>query len=101
RLVAGADTRARIAVEILVEGDAVAPVRVTLHVLVGAEHRPAAVRVAQEDARQAPRVLGWDLPEGQALARAGGTLDQEVVAVVVVELLQRLDQQVVDWEPDR
>ena len=40
-------------------------------------------------------------PERHAAARAGRALDLEVVAVVVVELLQRLDQQVVDREPDR
>ena len=34
-------------------------------------------------------------------AGAGGAFDLEIVAVVVMELLQRLDDQVVDREPDR
>ena len=42
-----------------------------------------------------------DLVQRQILARAGRALDREVVAVVVVELLERLDDQVVDREPDR
>ena len=35
------------------------------------------------------------------IARAGGALDFEIVAQVVVELLQRLDQQIIHRKPDR
>ena len=51
--------------------------------------RPSAV--AQEQARQPAGQLVGDLVEGEELARPGRALDLEVVAVVVVELLQRFD----------
>ena len=54
--------------------------------------------LAQEDRRQPPRQLGRDLPQGHHLPRAGRALHLEVVAEVVVELLERLDQQVVERE---
>ena len=45
--------------------------------------------------------LVGDLLDRDEAARAGRALDLEVVAVVVMELLQRLDDQEVDREPDR
>ena len=50
--------------------------------------RPSAS--AQEDAGQAPRELGGDLATASASGPTGRALDLEVVAEVVVELLQRL-----------
>src|SRR5947209_15001560 len=65
RLVARADAGAVVAVEVLVEQNHVAPVRVALELLRVAVDRPAAVPAAQEDPREAPRELGGHLPEGQ------------------------------------
>ena len=72
-------------------GHVVAPVRVVLEQLDVAEDRPSTVSVAQEDALQAARDVGRDLPQRQLLARARRRFDQKIVAVVVVELLERLD----------
>ena len=52
---AGADPGAGVAVEVFVEGDVVAPVRVALEGLLRAEDRPAAGGVAREDGDQALR----------------------------------------------
>jgi hypothetical protein len=46
---AGADAGAVVAVEVLVEEEEVAPVRILLELADPAVHRPAAVLVAQED----------------------------------------------------
>ena len=45
----GADTSAIVAVEILIEQQAVAPVSIALELLGAAEHRPPAGLIAQED----------------------------------------------------
>src|SRR5437867_5780653 len=88
RLVARADAGAVVAVEVLIEQNQVAPVRVALELLRGAEDRPAAVFAAQEDPREAPRDLGGHLPEGQPRAGAGRALDPHAVAIEVMELLE-------------
>src|SRR4051794_6631641 len=90
-LVARAQARTVVAVEVLVEEQMVAPVRVDLDFLRPAEDRPPALLVAQEDADQPPGELVGDLIEAEELARAGRALHPEIVAVVVVELLDRLD----------
>src|SRR5690242_11310054 len=100
-LVGGAEALAGVAVEVLVEEDQVAPVRVGLELLAGAEDGAAAIGAAQEDVAEPPRELGGDLPEGVRLARAGRELDRECLAQEEVELLQRLDEEEVDREPDR
>src|SRR5688572_381322 len=53
RLVAGAQARAVVAVEILVEEEVVAPVRVLLERLRAAVDRPSPCLVLEEDAREA------------------------------------------------
>src|SRR6267142_3925499 len=99
RLVAGADAGALIAVKILVEEEKVAPVWIDLERPDGAVHGAPAVAAAQEQADEPARQLARDVPEVEQAVRAGRALDLEVVAVEVVELLQRLDQQVVQREP--
>ena len=51
-LMAGAEPRAVVAVEVFVEQDVVAPVGIGLELLRAAVHRPPAVLVAQEDPRE-------------------------------------------------
>src|SRR6266540_6872214 len=100
-LVAGADAGPAVAVEVLVEQDQVAPVGIALEQLEGAVDRPASVTAAQEDAGEAPRQLGRDLPQRHRLPRARGELDLELALEEVIEALERLDQQEVHGEPDR
>src|SRR5262249_17471656 len=101
RLVARTNTRSVVAVEVFVEEDQVAPVLVGLELLRATADGAAAVLVAQEDVVQAAGDLAGGLPERRGPAGAGGEFDAEVVAGEVVELLQRLDEQEVDGEPDR
>ena len=77
------------------------PVLILLEFVDVAVHGTPAVVVAGEDAAHAARQLGRNLPQCQILARTRGALHLEVVAQVVVEALQRLDQQEVHREPDR
>ena len=61
-LMAGAYARAVIAVEILVEGNQVAPVWIILKLLGAAEDRPPAILVARKDPGQSLRNIARDLP---------------------------------------
>src|SRR5262245_37592528 len=100
-LMAGAEAGAVVAVEVFVEPDEIPPVRVGLKLGDAAVHRPSPIRSAQEDARQASREIGRDVPQGRARTRSGRVLDPQAGTVEVVELLKGLDQQVVDGKPDR
>jgi hypothetical protein len=95
---AGTDASARIAVEVLVEQQVLAPVRVGLKGLVRAEDWASPVLSTQEDVRQPARELICDLPGGEFLARAGGTFHQEIFVIIMVELLERFDQVASDCE---
>src|SRR5437660_4863764 len=97
---AGADSLAGVAVEVFVEGDGVAPVRVGLEFFKVAEDGALAVGAAQEDASEAAGDFGGDFPKVHHLARACRALYFEIVAVVVMELLERFDNQVVNRKPD-
>src|SRR5438067_6433261 len=52
-LMAGADRRARVAVEVLVKRNQIVPVRIALEQVDAAEHRTPAVSVVEEDPREA------------------------------------------------
>src|SRR2546426_5399088 len=99
-LVAGPDARAVVAVEVFVEEDQVAPVRVTLKFLGPPVDGTAPVLVAEEDSREAPRDLAGDRPQVEHGPGAGRARHLERIAVEVVELLERLDQEIVHREPD-
>src|SRR6516165_10607981 len=66
-----------------------------------AESGSSAVFVAQEKARQASTQFVRHFVDCDEPPRAGRAFDFEFVAVVVMELLQRFDEQVIDGEPDR
>ena len=71
-LVAGAEPGAVVAVEVLVEQDQVAPVRIVLELRRAAVHRPPPVVVAQERRRQPPRDLLRDLEQRHVLPEPVG-----------------------------
>src|SRR5437667_10664528 len=79
----------------------VAPVRIGLEGLVSAEDRSAAILATQKETREARGEQFSNLPEREHLPGASRTLDQEIVAIVMVILLQGLNQQEVEREPDR
>ena len=95
-LVGGAGTAAGVAVEVLVEGQQVVPIRVGLEEAGVAEDRAAAAGVVEEDRDEtAGEVVGQD-SQGDLASRAGGVLDADVVAEEPGIPVQRLDDQVVD-----
>src|SRR5437762_11470757 len=65
------------------------------------EHRPATSLILKKYACHPARQFARYLPQVHHLSRSSRELDFEVVAEVVVKLLQRLDEQVVRREPDR
>ena len=62
--------------------------------------RSRPIRSGPEERYQPVRELHGDLPQREHRARARRKLDPEVVAQIIVELLQRFDQQVVERKPD-
>src|SRR5689334_6141190 len=96
-----ADTPAAVTVEVLVEQHVIAKMRIPLHARVMIEYRPLALLVLQEDAREPRGELIRHLVDRHELARARRALDAKVIAVVVMKLLQRFDDEKVHREPDR
>src|SRR5581483_2727575 len=99
-LKARAEAAAGVTAEVLVEADEVPPVRIVAEAPVVPVAGTAPAGVADEQRREATCQLARDLGERHGHARSGRTLDAEIRAVEVVVALERLDQQVVDREPD-
>jgi hypothetical protein len=59
--------------------------RVGLHLLASAEHRPPAVLVAQKNARQPVAEFVRDLDERQLPAGAGRAFDRQPLPVILAE----------------
>src|SRR5262244_1482311 len=90
-----------VAVEVFVEENVIAEVRILEGALVQAVHRPMTVLVGEEQPRKAPgKLIGYFI-DGHERSGAGGALDAEVIAIVVMELLQRFDDEEIDRKPDR
>src|SRR5207302_653153 len=100
RLVGSADAPPGVAVKIFVEQNVIPEMRVAVQLRMVAEHWTAAIGVAQEQARQPPRQLIGGVFDRDEAPGIRGAFDLEIVAVVVMELLQRLDNEVVYRKPD-
>src|SRR4051794_16514821 len=85
-LVAGADAGAIVAMKVLVEQEAVAPMRVILELPRGAEDGPPAAAVAQEGRGQTTGDLARHFEEVQLLPAAGRALDGERVPEITMVL---------------
>src|SRR6266513_1013279 len=89
RLVVGPYAAAGVAVEIFVKQKVIPEMRILLHFFVLTEKRPVSCAVPQEDpAEPAPEFRGH-LVNAHEFPGASRALHPEVVAIVVVELLQR------------
>ena len=86
--------------EIFVEKYMVPEVGIRLQLLSSTIQRTAAVGAGQKETGKSAAQLRGHVAKTQLVAGAGGELDLEVVAEIVVELLERLDQKVVDRESD-
>src|SRR5687768_4772205 len=100
-LMARSEPGAAVAVEVLVKWNQVVPVRVGLQAFGPAEDGTAPRLVLQEYPRQPMRDFLGDLPERHHPPGSRRALHRVAVAEVVVELLERLDEQEVDRKPDR
>src|SRR5262249_15739056 len=100
-LVARTDSGAVVGVEGFVKRNQIAPMRVVLKFFSAAEDGSLPIRVQEEDLHEPTRNFSGDLPERHHLSRARRAFDLETVAEIVVELLQRLDEQEIDRKPDR
>src|SRR5690349_3167916 len=96
-----ADAASAVPVEVFEEQQVVAEMRVVLQARILREHRAMPVLVLEEDARQPCAELFGHIVDRDEVARADRALDLEVIAVIVMELLQRLDDEEVDGKPDR
>ena len=90
-LMAGADAHAVIAVEVFVEPDVVGPVRALEQSAVSTLERTPAFFVLSEQACHPSRKLIRNLIKRQKFFRTYWAFNFEVIAVVVVELLERLN----------
>src|SRR5499426_3743748 len=97
-LVAGADASAVVTVEVLVEEDEVAPVRVALERVEATVDRAPAVGPPEEDAGEASRQLRRHVPERHRLPGSRRELHRELAPEEVVEALERLDDEEVHRE---
>ena len=79
----------------------VVPVRIGLKCFEVAEYGPSAIFVAQECAAQAARQFRRNFPQCEHIAGTGRKFDLEVLAQIVMKLLQRFDKQEVHRKPDR
>src|SRR4029077_5376521 len=95
-----ANTATVVAVEVLVEEDVVPEMWVVLHFFAVVEDRASGGLILEENACEASGELVRDLTAGQIFSRAGRALDREIVPIVLMELLERFDEQVVDRHPN-
>ena len=102
-LVAGSEPCAVVAVKELVKRDIVAPGGVFLKQIVVTEYGPppALGFIAKEDPRQASRQVRGDRVQVDSTSRTRGQLNPKRVAEEAMEFAQGLDDQKVDWKPDR
>ena len=99
RLVAGPEAGSRVAVEVFEKQNIIAPVRVGLKFFARSVNWTAAAGVRGEDVDETVREFHRDFPEREHAARSRRTLDFEAVSRLIVELLQRLDEQKVHRKP--
>lgn len=84
----------------LVEVNIVPKMGVPIQLGIPAIHRPTAILVPGKDVNQAVLNLLGAPGEVEVVATADRTLDLECLAVILVEALERLDEEEIDGEPD-
>src|SRR5262245_32138650 len=101
RLMAGAKASPAVTVEVLVEQDEVAPMRIVLELLRSTKYWTLSTPVAKKDSGQPRRKFLRHFEQGHQATGACRTLHGEIVAVISVERQERAVQQHVDRHPDR
>src|SRR5262245_11288344 len=98
-LVARPDPGTVVAVEVLIEEDEVAPVRIVLECCVPAMHWASPGRITDKDGLEAASDLRCDLEQVHQVSRTRRALDLEFIAVERVKVDQTPDDQRVDGHP--
>src|SRR5262245_57126916 len=85
------------------ERDVVAPMRISLEIVVSSPYRPpsTARRIAQKNVDQPVCQVSSGFDEGEHFAGAARTFYSERLAVIAIELLEGAHHHIVDREPDR
>ena len=99
-LVTRSCTGSRIAVEVLVEGDVIAPVRIVLELVMVAKHGAASVTVSAENVDRRDERSSDTSSNVSQLPDPTGTFDAHVGAEVVVQPPQGVNQKVIGRHPD-
>src|SRR6516225_1411455 len=86
--------------EVLMEGEQVAPVCVSLEILIQPQNGPASELIATEDSDDPPRDFVCGILKGCKLPRSGGALDLQFGTVVLVQAAKRLDEKIIHRQPD-
>jgi len=98
-LVACTQARSIVPVKILMEPDFVRPVGLLKQSLITPLKGPGAVVPPEEKSNQVFREIVSNLAQRQHLSAPRGAFDFEIISIVAVKLLERLDQQKVDRKP--
>src|SRR5260370_39859544 len=96
----GSEATAGVAMKVLVKKNVVAKVWIVLEPVIVTARGAPAMRVGEKQSRQAAFQLDGHVVDGHVVARASRALDLELVSVVVVELLERLDDDKIHGKPD-
>src|SRR6266481_3784146 len=99
RLVAGAEPRSVVTMEVFMEEDQIAPVRIVLELGGPSVNRPPSVGVAQERTGQSAGDFTGHFEQRQVPPRAGRTLNLEFIAVEAIQVQERADEQRIDGHP--
>ena len=94
------DAPAVVAVEIFVERNALPIVGIRLQLRVLAQDRTIPLAVLEENARQPLGQFGGYFFDGNKMPRSGRAFDFEIIAVIVMKLLQRLDDEKIERKPN-
>src|SRR6266849_7246785 len=101
RLVTRADACAVVPMKTFVKQDQVLPMRIVVENLRATGHWPPAVLAAHENPDQPPRDFARHLPQIRFAAGMRRALHFEILAVIVMKLLECLDKQIIHGKPDR
>src|SRR5215831_1628988 len=100
-LMASPQARPIVPMEVLVELDAIFPVRIFLELFLASIHRPPPVLVCQENTAQPPRDFLGHLIKVHLPTGPGRTLNNKIIPVISVVLQERPNYQCVNGHPYR
>ena len=101
RLVARSNPGTVICVKIFKERDVITPVWIVLECFIPTKDSAASLLIAQKDPHHAMGNVIRNFIQRNLVARKCWAFHEEVIAVIMMKLLERFHDQVIDREPDR